>query len=921
VGGGEFIIYDLRPDSGYARREPELRGDSDIVSMSAPGLDYHPGLRQLVGWGGGKRVFRLDGESLSWSATAHRGGPPQPAMRGTYGRWAYDPDVDAFVVYNDVADNAYTFRPMVARQDTRPPAAPGRPRVESPYQGSALLRWDIPEDDTGVAEFRIYRDGERIAESLDPIFRELGLAAGKRYAYRVSAVDSAGNESARSEEVFIEPPPPAVKLPLGDCTLETRLGGRADVVFCEPWESPRWWQSGYLNDPIVADPRRAGEPDVALTRIVEEGCVAGSCLRIETPRDVTKSLSVYWPLNNAGLAPETLYMRYYLKLGEGWDPFMCRKDGTRVGAGGKFPGPADVRTWADPVKQCGNGGKRGNGIDCWSARSNYRHCASRDGLDCASKPDAIARFGSYLYHARQSGSTGDAGFWDGHGHGSTGGGGKSCESSPHNLVCGRGDGGVLEPERWYRIEIETAMNTPGAADGVIRGWVDGELSYEKTNMVFREPGHDLLHNRLAWLNVYKGGVHGNCSEGAVFLDQLVLAIGEPAGGLDERTLRPPRVDLAALADDADTKGKVTLRWRTEDAASCRASGLWSGEKALAGTEAISVPDAGGEARLVCAGAGGETVRAWAAPGSVRPPGAARRRPSEPLPVPRRASADAPLPPPTGLQSVSQADGAIELRWEPVPGASRYRVALGELLVAVVDAPRFVSSPFPPGAAPRFRVAAVADGGHVSALSAGAPAVDREAGAVPATAADTVARASFAVVSDTYLAASTRSPLGERPAVLVNSRHSTLLAFPFALPPGARVERAALHLTSVYQYADLTLGVFVPAGTWHESRSTYLEADTLLRERWQSAGGDWLDARDQPQGDVPFASADLPKNGHPYEATIDVTALVRRWHADELANTGVFLRALASGGAGQKFASREGDEPAARLVVEYRLPSP
>jgi hypothetical protein len=74
------------------------------------------------------------------------------------------------------------------------------------------------------------------------------------------------------------------------------------------------------------------------------------------------------------------------------------------------------------------------------------------------------------------------------------------------------------------------MNTPGRADGVVRGWVDGQLSYEKTNMIWRVVGHDNLHVRTIWLNVHAGGESvGLCKSSAVYLDQMVAATDAPVG--------------------------------------------------------------------------------------------------------------------------------------------------------------------------------------------------------------------------------------------------------------------------------------------------------------------------------------------------------------------------------------------------------
>ncbi len=79
------------------------------------------------------------------------------------------------------------------------------------------------------------------------------------------------------------------------------------------------------------------------------------------------------------------------------------------------------------------------------------------------------------------------------------------------------------------------MNTPGAADGEIRGWVDGNLSYEKTNMVWRYQGHKNLHVRTVWLNIHAGGEFvGLCETSHVYLDQMVVATDAPIGGFAGR---------------------------------------------------------------------------------------------------------------------------------------------------------------------------------------------------------------------------------------------------------------------------------------------------------------------------------------------------------------------------------------------------
>jgi hypothetical protein len=322
-------------------------------------------------------------------------------------------------------------------------------------------------------------------------------------------------------------------LPLGDCASERDLAGRPDVVFCEPWESPDWWKNGYLKSASTSRPVAAAARDVGNTSIVSTGCVSGSCLRVEMKQYQAGALAIHWPLKAAGLAPDELYLRYYLKLGENFDPNLCAPGGAPAGNGGKFPGLADVRDWPEP--QCGNGGQFGDGLNCWSMRSYFRGCKKGESAvtqACAS-PSATTRFGTYLYYFNQDGFNNN-GIWDNEswGQGPYLSPFGSCTEELDVGGCGRGTGGQLENNRWYQIEMYVRMNTPGKADGAIRGWVNGVLSYEKTNMTWRIPGHHNLHVRTIWLNIHAGGESvGLCSASYVMLDQMVAATGGRIGGV------------------------------------------------------------------------------------------------------------------------------------------------------------------------------------------------------------------------------------------------------------------------------------------------------------------------------------------------------------------------------------------------------
>lgn len=319
--------------------------------------------------------------------------------------------------------------------------------------------------------------------------------------------------------------------PLDDCILEPSLSKRQDVVFCEGWESSDWWRNGYLKSASVSQPVVANASHVANTQVITDGCVSGSCLRVEMKQYQSGALSVFWPLKAAGAAPDELYLRYYLKLGDNFDPKLCSHNGKSAGSGGKFPGLADVRSY--PEKQCGNGGEFADGLRCWSMRGFFRNCnrGERHVTHACLSPTASTRFGSYLYYFDQAGFQ-NAGIWDGEqwgqGHYSRPFG--SCGTPRDVGGCGKGTAGQLENGRWYLIEMQVKMNSPGKPDGMVRGWIDGKLSYEKTNMIWRLPGHENLHVRTIWLNIHAGGeMVGLCSPSYVILDQLVAATGERPG--------------------------------------------------------------------------------------------------------------------------------------------------------------------------------------------------------------------------------------------------------------------------------------------------------------------------------------------------------------------------------------------------------
>lgn len=82
---------------------------------------------------------------------------------------------------------------------------PGTPAGLSAIAGTQTieLSWNNVTD-ADLAGYRVYRGGVKIADGLQSaVYSDKDVSAGSRYRYEVSAVDQAGNESARSNVIEI----------------------------------------------------------------------------------------------------------------------------------------------------------------------------------------------------------------------------------------------------------------------------------------------------------------------------------------------------------------------------------------------------------------------------------------------------------------------------------------------------------------------------------------------------------------------------------------------------------------------------------------------------------------------------------------------------------------------------------------------
>ncbi len=245
--------------------------------------------------------------------------------------------------------------------------------------------------------------------------------------------------------------------------------GRGDVLLSCDFERGDWWRAW-------GETRQPRNTDLVEGKEVFGG--KGRSLRVTVLRGDHYGTSFGFRTRaSLGAEPEELYFRYYLRFDPDW---------RHATFGGKLPG------FGGTYGRAGWGGRPVNGRDGWSARGLFH-----------SRPDSNSTaIGFYCYHADMRARYGSE--W---------------EFKPR-----------LDHGRWYCVELYVKLNTPGRGgdkgrnDGVLRGWIDGQPAFEKTDIRFRDL--DSLKIEDVWVNVYHGGATQTPREDIhLYLDNMVIARG------------------------------------------------------------------------------------------------------------------------------------------------------------------------------------------------------------------------------------------------------------------------------------------------------------------------------------------------------------------------------------------------------------
>ncbi len=214
------------------------------------------------------------------------------------------------------------------------------------------------------------------------------------------------------------------------------------------------------------------------------GGFAGKALNVRIPSDGFRGFGPFdrlGPFDDASMAPDEVWYRYHVRLVD-WN----------AASTGKLPGLAGI--YGSSGRGCIRPTETNPG---WSARGLF----GAPGTQGA--PAGRVPIGTYLYHVDQAGDCGDSLWWN----------------------------ASLEQGRWHCVEGRVRMNTPGQNDGLLRGWLDGNLQLSRDDIQYRRDGEADIGVRHMWHNVYFGGQWPTPNPLSLQYDEVVVSTSGRVGCL------------------------------------------------------------------------------------------------------------------------------------------------------------------------------------------------------------------------------------------------------------------------------------------------------------------------------------------------------------------------------------------------------
>ncbi|MDH7482032.1 MAG: hypothetical protein QHH26_08695, partial [Armatimonadota bacterium] len=175
-------------------------GSYDVYAWWPAGTNRAPNAPYTVAWSGGSQVVQMNQQSNGGQWNSLVSSKTFAMGTGGYVRLSNGTGQTGYVVMADAV------RWVTLSVDTVAPSVPTNVAANPVSCTQINLTWNASTDNVAIGGYKIYRNGVQVGTSAATSYSDTDCSPGTTYTYRVSAYDTAGNESAQSSQVAATTP-------------------------------------------------------------------------------------------------------------------------------------------------------------------------------------------------------------------------------------------------------------------------------------------------------------------------------------------------------------------------------------------------------------------------------------------------------------------------------------------------------------------------------------------------------------------------------------------------------------------------------------------------------------------------------------------------------------------------------------------
>lgn len=188
----------------------------------------------------GYNIYQLTGSTYTLIKSVT--GSTSVSITGLTPNTSYIYAIEAFDTSGNVSAKTTTIT-IATAPDTTPPTAPASVTAKANSSTSVSVNWSASTDNIGVASYNIYRNdrgSSPIATVNSPTLTYIdnSVAANTSYTYQVSAMDAAGNESAKTSSASVQTPAPPTSSTITTAPSNLQAGVIATTSAILSWSAP-----------------------------------------------------------------------------------------------------------------------------------------------------------------------------------------------------------------------------------------------------------------------------------------------------------------------------------------------------------------------------------------------------------------------------------------------------------------------------------------------------------------------------------------------------------------------------------------------------------------------------------------------------------------------------------------------------------